>query len=121
MNDLHEAIAANQQKLVSLAAHSEQQDERIAEAARQMQEKVEELDHAHSKMALLEADCANLVEANESFSKWKHETEAWSVQAGAALEAKSGVVEGKVYCAFAAFASWGFCVRARDTSCGRAE
>lgn len=120
-NDLRETIAANQQKLVSLAAHSEQQDERIAATERQMQEKVEELEHARSKIAALEADCANLVEANESFAKWKHETEVWSVQAIATLEAKGALVEGKVYCAFAAFASWGFCVRARDTSCGRAE
>ena len=39
-----------------------------------------------------------------------------SVQAVAAADARRGVVQGEVYCAFAAFASWGFCVRSRDTT-----
>ncbi len=101
--NMHEAAAASQQKLVSLAAHSERQDACIAAAEQQTQSKAEELGLALGQIAVLEEDCAKLSEANESYQKWKQETEAWSIQAIAALESKNVVVEGEIFSIFIVF------------------
>jgi predicted RNase H-like nuclease (RuvC/YqgF family) len=92
---LHENLAASQQKLVSLAAHSELQDERIANCEQQMRNKDEELVQALAHVAALNADCAKLIQANESFLKWKQETEAWNIEAIAIMESKDSIIQGR--------------------------
>jgi chromosome segregation ATPase len=87
---LNEHLAANQQKLVSLAAHSELQGSRISGME-------QELAQALDQVAALTADCARLSEANESFSKWKQETEAWSVEAIAIIESKDRLIQGESF------------------------
>ena len=93
--ELHESMSSNQQKLVSLAAHSELQDSRIADAEQQLKHKIEELEGALGGVAALEVACANLSDQNETLVKWKAETEAWGVQAIAAVESKGSLVKGE--------------------------
>ncbi len=92
---LHESMSSNQQKLVSLAAHSELQDGRIADAEQQLQHKIEELGGTLDRIAALEVACAKLSDENETLVKWKAETEAWGAQAMAVVESKGGLVKGE--------------------------
>ena len=92
---LAENLAASQQKLVSLAAHSDLQDELIANCEQQMRNKDEELVQALAHVAALNADCTKLGQANESFLKWKQETEAWNIEAIAIMESKDCIIRGR--------------------------
>ena len=102
--ELQESMSASQQKLVSLSAHSETKDERIAALEEEMQQKEEEAAQLRDDCAALEKECAQLFEANEAFVSWKREAEAWSAQATLMIEGKDALAAGNVLLRVAALA-----------------
>jgi len=102
--ELQESMSASQQKLVSLSAHSEAKDERIAALEEELQEKEEEAAQLRDDCAALEKECAQLFEANEAFVSWKREAEAWSAQATVMIESKDALAAGNVLLRVAALA-----------------